>query len=90
VASIHSEKILEIFWLLGFLLQSVGEVFPMAVPMATPPGGHQDKAPLLRTVIGVELSITAVVVALRLYTRLKLVRNAGWDDWIMLATFLSQ
>ena len=61
----------------------------MADPGAPPLSGDQDKAPMLRTVIGVELSLTAVIIALRLHTRIKIVRNAGWDDWVMLATFVS-
>ena len=60
----------------------------MAGPGTPPAGGDQDKAPMLRTVIGIELFITALVIVLRLYTRLRIVRNAGKDDWIMLATFV--
>ena len=61
----------------------------MADPGNAPPGGDQNKAPMLRTVISVELSITAMIILMRFYTRIKIVRNPGWDDWIMLATFVS-
>ena len=62
--------------------------FPQPPLDTPPPGGDQDKAPLLRTVIGIELCVCTIVVVARLYTRLMLVRNAGWDDGIMLATFV--
>ena len=54
-----------------------------------PPGGDQNKAPMLRAVLSSELSLATVVVGLRLFTRLKLIHSPGMDDWIMLATFVS-
>lgn len=53
-----------------------------------PPAGDQNQAPMLRAVLGTELAITTVVVALRFFTRLKLVRNPGMDDWIMLVAYV--
>jgi len=58
-------------------------------PSDTPPsGGDQNEAPLLRAIIGTELGVCTLVIAARLYTRLRLVRNAGIDDWIMFATYV--
>lgn len=62
--------------------------FPQPPSDTPPPGGDQDQAPLLRAIVGVEFGVCSTVVAARFYTRLRLVRNAGADDWIMLATYL--
>ncbi|KAL8930415.1 MAG: hypothetical protein Q9208_000599 [Pyrenodesmia sp. 3 TL-2023] len=53
-----------------------------------PPGGDQDRAPTLRAVLSSELAVATIVMALRFFTRLKLTRSPGMDDWIMLATFI--
>ncbi|KAI4114951.1 MAG: hypothetical protein LQ345_004365 [Seirophora villosa] len=60
----------------------------MSVPGNPPPGGHQNKAPMLRAVIGSELTLATIIVLLRFYTRLRITRSPGTEDWIMLATFL--
>ncbi|KAI4229624.1 MAG: hypothetical protein L6R36_000671 [Xanthoria steineri] len=52
-----------------------------------PKGGDQSKAPMLRGVLSSELAVATIIVTLRFFTRLKLTRNPGWDDWIMLGTF---
>ncbi|CAO1602659.1 hypothetical protein XANCAGTX0491_006263 [Xanthoria calcicola] len=44
---------------------------------------------MLRCVLGSHVAVATIVVALRLFTRLRLTRSPGWDDWIMLATFAS-
>lgn len=62
--------------------------FPQPPLDIIPPGGDQNKAPLLRAIIGLELGVCSMVIAARFYTRLRLVRNAGLDDWIMFATYL--
>ncbi len=62
--------------------------FPQSPPHTPPAGGDQNEAPLLRAVIGIELSVCTLIMAARLYTRLSLVRNAGMDDWIMFATYV--
>ena len=62
--------------------------FPQPPPSEPPVGGDQDKAPLLRAITGAELGVCAVVIAARVYTRFRLARNAGIDDWIMIATFV--
>lgn len=61
----------------------------MSTPIAPPKGGDQNKAPMLRGVLGSELAVATIIVALRIFTRLRLTRSPGWDDWIMLATFVS-
>lgn len=53
-----------------------------------PKGGDQSKAPTLRGVLSSELAVATIIVALRFFTRLRLTRNPGWDDWIMLGTFV--
>ncbi|KAL8896560.1 MAG: hypothetical protein Q9192_003027 [Flavoplaca navasiana] len=60
---------------------------PMSTPSGPPEGGDQDHAPLLRAVLGTELAIATIIVALRVFCRLRITRSPGWDDWIMLATF---
>lgn len=62
--------------------------FPQPPPDTPPSGGDQNEAPLLRAIIGTELSVCTLVIAARLYTRLRLVRNVGTDDWIMFATYV--
>ncbi|KAL8645569.1 MAG: hypothetical protein Q9210_006636 [Variospora velana] len=60
----------------------------MSVPGIPPPGGDQDKAPMLRAVIGSELALATIIVLLRFYTRLKITRSPGMEDYIMLGTFI--
>jgi len=62
--------------------------FPQSPPNIPSPGGDQNEAPLLRAIIGTELSVCTLVIVARLYTRLILARNAGLDDWIMFATYV--
>lgn len=44
---------------------------------------------MLRAVLSSELAVASIVMALRFFTRLRLTRSPGMDDWIMLATFVS-
>ncbi|KAL8673341.1 MAG: hypothetical protein Q9168_002220 [Polycauliona sp. 1 TL-2023] len=60
----------------------------MSTPSVPPAGGDRDQAPMLRAVLGTELAIASIVVILRFFTRLRITRSPGWDDWIMLATFV--
>lgn len=60
----------------------------MSTPSGPPEGGDQNHAPMLRAVLGTELALATIIVALRLFCRLRLTRSPGWDDWIMLATFV--
>ena len=60
----------------------------MSVPPGPPPGGDQNKAPMLRAILSSELSLATVVMIGRFFTRLKLIHNPGMDDWIMLATYV--
>ncbi|KAI4136324.1 MAG: hypothetical protein LQ341_005682 [Variospora aurantia] len=60
----------------------------MYVPGVPPPGGDQNKAPMLRAVIGSELTLATIIVLLRFYTRLKITRSPGVEDYIMLGTFI--
>lgn len=36
-------------------------------------------------VMGTFIFVALVATALRLYTRIKVVKSPGWDDWVMLA-----
>lgn len=60
----------------------------MSVPGNPSPGGDQNKAPILRAVLGTELTLATIIVLLRFYTRLRMTRSPGTEDWIMLATFV--
>lgn len=62
----------------------------MSAEGSPPPGGDQNQAPMLRAVLSAELAVAATVIFLRFYTRLKLIRNLGMDDWVMLAAFVSK
>ncbi len=61
----------------------------MSIRGDPPAGGDQNHAPMLRAVLSSELAIATIVMALRFFTRLRLTRSPGMDDWIMLATFVS-
>ncbi|KAL8956961.1 MAG: hypothetical protein Q9193_005650 [Seirophora villosa] len=60
----------------------------MSAPGNPSPGGDQNKAPMLRAVLGSELTLATIIVFLRFYTRLRITRSPGTEDWIMLGTFL--
>jgi hypothetical protein len=51
------------------------------MPVSLPP--RVDKGPGLLTVTWIETSIGLLLLGARLYTRAKIVRNVGWDDWTM-------
>ena len=58
------------------------------LPRATPPvpaGGDQNKGITVEIVTWVFTSLALITVFLRLFTRLRLTRTPGWDDfWIVL------
>ena len=55
-------------------------------PLPVPPGGDQNQGPTVETVTWLFTSIALITVFLRLFTRFRLTRNPGWDDfWIALA-----
>lgn len=60
----------------------------MATPDTVLIGGDQSQAPMLRAVLSTELTVATVIVGLRFFTRLKLIRSPGTGDWIMLATWV--
>lgn len=54
---------------------------------AGPPPPQVNKGPGILAVTWVETSIGLLVLGARLYTRARIVRNVGWDDWcIVFAT----
>ena len=54
-----------------------------------PEGGDVDRGPALLAMWWTELSICIVMVAMRVYSRIKL-RSWGIDDWLMLTALASQ
>ncbi|CAD0081485.1 unnamed protein product [Aureobasidium vineae] len=46
------------------------------------------KLELMRALNGTFLALSCITVALRVYTRTRIVRCWGWDDWFMLLTLL--
>ncbi|KAI9751445.1 MAG: hypothetical protein M4579_006055 [Chaenotheca gracillima] len=62
----------------------------MPAPAPTPEFLAQNRGPTLITVGWIFTSLSILVVALRLFTRFRLTRNAGWDDhFITFGLFLS-
>ena len=53
-----------------------------------PPGGDDDIGYKLVAVAIATISVASVVVAIRLYVRIKLVRAVGWDDSLMLLSLV--
>ncbi|MCJ1381729.1 hypothetical protein MMC17_004840 [Xylographa soralifera] len=54
---------------------------PASAPLA---GGNEDIGYRLVAVAVATISIASIIVAIRLYVRVKIVRVVGWDDWLML------
>jgi len=54
-----------------------------------PPGGDSNDGPKILVLTWIECSIALVFVCARLFTRIKLVCNLGWDDWTMAFTWVS-
>ena len=55
-------------------------------PLPVPSGGDQNQGPTVEIVTWLFTSIALITVLLRLFTRFRLTRNPGWDDfWIVLA-----
>lgn len=49
-----------------------------------PAGGDRNIGPNLEAAALATILIAAIVVVARFYARLRVVRNVGWDDWLML------
>jgi len=54
-----------------------------------PPDGDADRGPLLLGVTIVSTSLALAVVGLRLFVRVKIVKNVGWDDHTIVAASVS-
>lgn len=51
-----------------------------------PPGGGRNKGPSIETTIWIFTSIALLTVLFRIFGRVRLTRNLGWDDfWIVIA-----
>ena len=59
------------------------------VLVTPPPGGDFDKAPALLAIVWTEAVVGTAVLALRLFTRIKIVNNLGWDDFWMVITWVT-
>ena len=53
-----------------------------------PPDGDVNRGPLIIAVSFVEFAFALLLVVLRFYTRIKLVRKIGLDDWLVLAALV--
>ena len=54
--------------------------------LAVPTDGNQNRAETLNAVAWFEVTISAICVGLRFYSRARITRNLWWDDWVMLFT----
>lgn len=61
---------------------------PSAVSMASPPPAidlSESRAYAVIAGISVLLSVTVLVIGLRIYTRFFMIKTVGWDDWAAIA-----
>lgn len=54
-----------------------------------PKGGNQDIGYILIIVVTVTFIPAFIAVFLRIYTRAKIVRSSGWDDFLMIPAIVS-
>ncbi|KAK0610914.1 hypothetical protein B0T14DRAFT_413473, partial [Immersiella caudata] len=52
----------------------------MSAKHTPPPDGDADKGPILLAVTIVTTMVALIIVALRMFVRIKIVKNVGWDD----------
>ena len=53
-----------------------------------PVGGNHNRAPGILALAWIECSFSLVFVAARMYTRARITRYVGLDDWFMMATLV--
>lgn len=59
---------------------------PTGLPPPPPPGGDQNRGPTINLVVWIFTGISLACVTARMYGRVFLTRNVGWDDfWIVLS-----
>ena len=56
-------------------------------PLSRPTGGDQDRGPVLLAMWWTELSISIIMVMMRMSSRFKL-KSVGVDDWFMVAALV--
>ena len=61
----------------------------VAMDLTPPPGGDENKGPVVLAAVWTLTSIALVTVAARLYGRYRLTRNAGWDDLFITISMVS-
>ena len=44
---------------------------------------HANRGPLLIGVFGAGVGVATILVALRLWIRVKMLQKTGWDDWLI-------
>ena len=55
-----------------------------------PPGGDKDRGYVIIIVTSVMVALSSMVVALRVYTRIRIVRSFGLDDYVLLLAWVSE
>jgi hypothetical protein len=53
-------------------------------------GKPSDYGPILNGVMWLQVIISSVFIALRIYTRYYIIRSLGWDDYMMVINLVSQ
>jgi len=56
---------------------------------AAPPGGDINKGPLVLGLCTVSTSLGLAAVVTRMFVRVRIVRNVGWDDYAILVAAVS-
>ena len=54
-----------------------------------PPDGDRNRAPELIIICWLEFIIGFAFVTARFYSRIRITRNVGWDDWWILITLVT-
>ncbi|KAL8383653.1 hypothetical protein RB595_010720 [Gaeumannomyces hyphopodioides] len=70
-------------------MSSSGGPPPPAPPPFDPVRAVESNTEWLIGVMGTFIFLAVLATALRLYTRIRIVKSAGWDDWVMLACTVS-
>lgn len=61
----------------------------MEYPNKPPPGGDQNRGPVMTVVISVFLGLSSIAIVLRMYIRTRIVQSIGSDDYTVLMAWVS-
>ncbi len=62
---------------------AVSTIIDMDAPAHFPPDGNQNRTgPIIGMMIGA-LTLSCIIVGLRMYTRYFILKSVHWDDWTM-------